>query len=377
MAQKIRILLIENFAEDFVKARLGWAIYLKNAGYEVYALVPSNKGKGFEFPEDISIFWYDYSKHERGWKGWWSYVQRFRKVIREIDPDIIHSYRFHPNLISTLSNFFNKRKLVLHITGLGILFSSKSIHYAFHRWLARCIYLILLIRANKIIVQNEDNYHRLNFLGMGRKNIAVIAGSGVDVSVFKKDMEVREKVRKEWGIKQDERVYIMVSRLIWEKGILELVEAFSRIDKPLWIVGWPDEDNPRSVDDAFIRKWNGRRGIRFLGKRNDVFELLNGSDVYIYPSYYGEGVPRGILEALAVGMPILTTDMPGCRDTVREGINGRLIPPKSVEAILDGVFRMEGEDLLAMGLESRKIAEKFFSNEVIFKQIEGEYKKLL
>ena len=377
MVQKKRILLIENFAEDFLKARMGFALYLQNKGYEVSALVPSNKGKNFEFPPGFNVHWFHYSKHERGWKSWWSYIRRFQEVIHEVNPDLIHSFRFHPNLMVVLANLLNRRILVLHVTGLGILFTQGNFKYYFHRILALAIYFLMKIRAQEIIVQNEDNYRRLNFYGAGKAILTLIPGSGVNLQIYKSDHNLRQKVRTSMDIKPEEKVYIMVSRLIWEKGIRELVEAFSMMDHKLWIVGWPDEDNPQSVDSEFIAQWNGYRGIRFLGKRNDVSELLNAADVYIYPSYYGEGIPRGILEALAVGLPVITTNMPGCRETVNPTINGWQILPRSKESMLECIKEVEKSDLKEMGKESRKMAEKLFSEEVIFGQIEQQYKRWL
>jgi glycosyltransferase involved in cell wall biosynthesis len=99
----------------------------------------------------------------------------------------------------------------------------------------------------------------------------------------------------------------------------------------LYIVGWPDYENPRHVTDAYVNSIEEGSSIRFLGKRDDISQLLADSDVFIFPSYYREGIPRSLLEALSMGLPIITTDMPGCKDTVCDNINGVLISPKSVD----------------------------------------------
>lgn len=208
----------------------------------------------------------------------------------------------------------------------------------------------------------------------------VINGSGVNTSEFRKELFDRASLRKRMRISDNDKIFICVTRLIWEKGIDELTSAFKNLEEPyrrntrLLIVGWPDKDNPRHVDDAYIDRFKNSDVISFLGKREDIPELLAISDVFIYPSYYREGIPRGILEALSMGLPIITTDMPGCKLTVAQEKNGYLISPKSSEAISNTVIKiLKNNRLTEMGYESRTMAIDYFSNTVIFSEIENLY----
>jgi glycosyltransferase involved in cell wall biosynthesis len=207
----------------------------------------------------------------------------------------------------------------------------------------------------------------------------LIYGSGIDVNKYSSNSFERKNIRRDLGIQEEQRLFICVTRLIWEKGIKELVDAFTLVHADnknfiLYIVGWPDYDNPRHVTDQFINSVTKQSGINFLGKRTDIPELLAASDLFIFPSYYREGIPRNLLEALAMGLPIITTDMPGCRMAVTNGVNGLLIQPRSVEEILTAFRKIFGLNILEMGKRSRELAIRVFKDKIIFQKITDAYK---
>ena len=178
-------------------------------------------------------------------------------------------------------------------------------------------------------------------------------------------------------------VFTLVTRLLWEKGIREAIEALQIVAKKhpnivFLIVGDEDGHNPRSVTQDYIKNFETNENIRFVGKKSNINEILAATDVYLYPSYYREGIPRSVLEALATGIPIVTTNMPGCNLTVIEKQNGLLIEPKSKEAIVEAVNWMieNKENWASMGLKSRELAQKEFSDTMIYSQIESIYASL-
>ena len=151
-------------------------------------------------------------------------------------------------------------------------------------------------------------------------------------------------------------------------------KELKNLDLKLLIVGWADKDNPQHVDQEYIDSFYDVGQISFLGKIEDVRNVLSLSDVFIYPSYYREGIPRGILEALSMGLPIITTNTPGCNLTVENKKNGFLIKPKSSKAIQESVLKiLEKKNLNSMGDESRNIANEKFSNEIIYSLFENVY----
>lgn len=367
-----RILLIENNAADFLNARMDWANYLISKGHTVAALIPSNKGKDFELPTHITFYWYDYQKYRRGIKDWMNYISQFKRVIKIFNPAIIHSYRFHANVINWLANLNNRKKLIFHITGLGVFFSKENMMSFYYRLIIRLLYFGMILRASILIVQNENDCKVISIYGLFSRKVQLVKGSGVNVHKFKRDTVLRTVTRAEMGIEGRETIFIMVTRLLWEKGIRELVEAFSELPHQLWIVGEPDEDNPSGVSASFVNQSNQRENVSFLGYKSDVPALLNAADVFIYPSYYAEGIPRGILEAMSVGLPIITTNMPGCRTTI-DG-NGLIIEPKSKEAIVAGCKKMLELNWEDLGKKSQMLIQEHYANEVIF---DKQYKKIL
>lgn len=376
-----KILLIENFASDFYKARLPLAIYLIEKGYDVHALIPTGEYVDMIRQAGIKVIGYDLNRKDKGINQLIQLVKIYRSVIRENDIDIIHSFRFQPNLLNVLANSFNKRRIFLHITGLGIAFSNSSFSYLILRFVSQIIFQVKLIRADTVIVQNNDDARDIWLSGFWKKKLQVIHGSGVNTSFFEKSRFDKVILRKDAGVSNDDRVFICVTRLLWEKGIKEMVDAFtflklSHKNIRLWIVGWSDKDNPRHVADAYIEQFAHDNNIIFMGKKENIRELLAMADVFIYPSYYREGIPRGILEALSMSLPVLTTHMPGCNLTVKPGKNGYLIAPRSSIQIIGIVEKIIQEDRLAeMGHESRALAISKFSDVAIFSEIERLYKK--
>ena len=140
------------------------------------------------------------------------------------------------------------------------------------------------------------------------------------------------------------------------------------------IIGGLDKDNHRSVDIDFINSVSCDR-INFIGRVDQVRDYLELADIYIYPSYYREGIPRSILEAMAMKLPIITTNMPGCRNTVINFYNGLLIRPRSINSIANVCERIIlSQNRNIMGVNSRLLVEEYFSNIIVFKQIENLYK---
>ena len=376
---KGKLLLIENSASDFIKARSSYCKYLKSRGWDVYALVPSSNSLNFIDKSEIKIIEYEYTRKEKNIIQILRLYLFFRKVINENDINLIHSFRFEPNLINIIANLFNRNKLILHVTGLGIAFSKKSFKYKLLQFISQVLFHFMILRANVVILQNDDDLKTI-WLARFFKKVKVIYGSGVDIKSFDNNLFDKSVLRKKYSASKKDIIFLIVTRMIWEKGVSELIDAFSSKELQnqnlkLFLVGSSDINNPQHMDKKYIDSFDDNSSISFLGKIEDVREFLAISDVFIYPSYYREGIPRGILEALSMSLPIITTDTPGCKLTVVNGTNGFLIRPKSIKSIQENVLKiLENNNLLQMGLASRRIAEEKFSTDIIFSQFEETYK---
>ena len=374
-----KILLIENHAFDFYNSRLSYAHFLQVNGYEVYAMIPGGTMySDLILQQGIKIIEYDFVREKIGILKLIFISLKLRNLQKKFQFDVIHSYRFLPNLINSLGTLGLNCNKICHITGLGIAFSNKSIKYTLYRFISQIIFGIQFLLLDVIIVQNENDLNDIWVSNNFKRKSKIILGSGIDVEKFNRKKYNKKLLRDRLRLNTNDIIFVCVSRLIWEKGIEELVEAFDELclknsNIKLLLAGTPDLDNPRHVLKSYTNKFNSHKNIIFLGQINDVAGLLVASDVFIYPSYYREGIPRSLLEALSMGLPIITTNMPGCRLAVEEGLNGKLIEPKSILEIIRGVESILKEDLENFGKHSRDLAVNKFQDLQIFREILNTY----
>lgn len=375
------ILLIENLESDFFKSRLPLAKFLLKSNYKVFGLIPRDSDSFVNKEDSIQIFTYNLKRSNKGIIQILKLFLIYREVIFKNDINVVHSFRFQPNLVNVLANLFSKRKVVIHITGLGLAFSNHRFKYLVLQLLSQFVFQFKMIFADTIIFQNPDDVSDVWLSGLWKHKIHVITGSGVDIEHYNVNNYNKDLIRKQLNVSPNVKIFTCVSRLLWEKGIREMVMAFENIkvdnsEIQLWLVGHADKENPRSVDSVFIEKYKNNSIIKFMGKHSDVASLLAISDVFLYPSYYREGIPRAILEAMSMSLPIITTNTPGCNLTVNKPYNnGLLIQARSISDIIDSVnFILKKSDLKEMGNASRQLVINQFSNEIIFSQIKELYK---
>ena len=256
------------------------------------------------------------------------------------------------------------------VTGLGFSFTSQDGHgYNLTQRVAQHLYRIAMFCATKVFFQNKDDSALfVNNGWVDPAKIKLIAGSGVNTLCFPFVPITRKSPIR----------FLMIARFLRDKGLVEYVEA-ARIVKRKYpsatfsLAGWLD-DNPAAVSQEDLSQWVSDGTIDLLGKLDDVCPAIIDCSVYVLPSYR-EGMPRTVLEAMAMGRPVITTDAPGCRDTVIEGENGFLVPIKSPKSLAEAMTRFteHPECLETMGRKSRDLAERKFDvhkvNEIILKSL--------
>ena len=373
---KKKILIIENFAEDFEKSRMSYALYLINNNYEVYTLLPE-KADIVKNPK-INYIAYDLNRNDKGLYQLIKLSFKINHFINYYGIEIIHSFRFQPNILNVLANMFSKKQVVIHITGLGISFSKRSFKYLFLRSLTVCIYNLLFIRANNIITQNDEDFIDLDLLNLFNKKNEVIYGSGVDTdyfNIYNPDIESIEK-----RIYNGKTLFLFASRLIYQKGLVDLIKSFNLAYEQnknihLIIIGWIDNDNPDSFKKHEIDEFDKLPFISFLGKTSKMLDYYNLVDVFVLPSKYREGIPRVLLEALSMSLPVITTNTPGCKLTVNQTFNGELVVAGGIVEMSTAIMKMaKNEGLLSdMGSHSRNLALNKFSTRIIYKQFKDCY----
>jgi glycosyltransferase involved in cell wall biosynthesis len=287
-------------------------------------------------------------------------ILQLLSIYRKMSPDLVLHFTPKMSIYSSIACSFINIKYITNISGLGIIYSKRNIFSI----LVMYLYKFSQRKASKVFFQNDHD--RANFINsriVTNDKSDRLPGSGVDLNYFNFDEKLNTgNIR-----------FILSARMILEKGILEYVNAAIHIKKiypkvEFLLMGPADIDNPSSIKLSTISSWVENGYVNYLGALDDVRSSLSRADCVVLPSYYAEGVPKALLEAGAMGKVIITTDTPGCRDTVDEGVNGYLCAPRSVEDLinkLEQVIRMKKSKLISMGQNSRRKIESEFNENII------------
>ena len=298
------------------------------------------------------------------------------RLIRRRRPAVVHCVALKPIIDAGVAALGVRGVAVVNaFTGMGaILGHGGQRRRLLHRGLAAVIRVLSRLNRAYAIVQNADDRDYLIAGGLApASRMVLIPGSGVDVEAFQPAPEPAGPVTA-----------MMVSRLLRNKGVYELVEAARLlhtrgVDLRIRIVGDRDPENPKSVDAAEVAVWQAAGDVEYLGRQDDVAALWAEAHIAVLPSYYGEGVPKSLLEAAAAGRPIVTTDMPGCRDLVPDGETGELVAPRDAAGLADALERLAAAPRTRrrMGERARALAVDRFAEERVIEQTQALYRRLL
>ena len=287
-------------------------------------------------------------------------------LIKTEKPDYLFFYTVKPVIYGSLAAlFYRQAEVVSMISGLGYAFTESNGWRKVLQLLVTSLYRLALSRNKLIFFQNPDdqNYFVKKKIVSRRKAVRV-NGSGVNIDHF-----------SDTPFPEGPVSFLLIARMLIEKGIAEYIEA-ARIIKNKYpdiifrMVGWAFDDNPSAIEQKKVEVWQKEGIVEIFGETDDVRPFIAEAGVYVLPSYR-EGTPRTVLEAMAMGRAIITSDAPGCRETVVEGANGFLVPIKNSIALAEAMekFILEPELIRKMGVESRKIAEEKYDvhkvNEII------------
>jgi glycosyltransferase involved in cell wall biosynthesis len=280
-----------------------------------------------------------------------------RSTFSKIKPDIIFSYTIKPIIWGGLAlrSTGMSSKFYALITGLGLAFQPGGTKQKILTCLVTRLYRWALIPAEKVIFQNHDN--RQVFIAcqiMDARRSVVVNGSGVNLDHYVAS-----------PLPQGPIVFLAIARLLGDKGLREYAKAAQdvrgRHPETIFQLVGPVDPSPDGVPLSEVQGWHDSGALQYLGSVTDVRPFIEKCHVYVLPSYH-EGMPRTVLEAMAMARPIITTDAPGCRETVVDGDNGFLVPVKSPQALALAMckFIEHPEIIEKMGLRSRKLAENKF-----------------
>lgn len=358
--------------------RLSWMAALREAGHEVLAVAP--RGEYFEkFAEQgFEAVPFEMTRGSLNPLRLAGTVGRLRRLFEGLRPDAVDTFTLQGSIIGApAARKAGVPRIFCHVTGLGYLFTETGWKARLLRVPVRQLARRAFAAARRVSFQNEQDLQELADL-LPREKTVLIRGTGIDTVFFAPeaaDPAGAVRVREEAGIAPGDLVVTFIGRLLVHKGIVELVRAVEAVaaKQPhlrLLVVGWRDEGNPAVVSEGFMGKLASGGPIRFLGKRRDIREILAATDIYALLSYR-EGTPRTVLEAMAMGKPVITTDAPGCRQTVEDGVTGLLVPVGEHAAVAAALERLIGDEQLRrrMGAAGRERAVRIFSNEVVVREV--------
>ncbi len=296
-------------------------------------------------------------------------------VYRRERPDLVHHVALKPILLGTLAaRMLGIRNVINAIVGMGYLATSEKLLVGLLRpvlngWLK----YLLNPPGSRVVFENNDDLTTFVENRQVRAGDArLIRGAGVDPGVYRLHSRA-----------PDPTTVVLVARMLWDKGVGEFVVAARMLhelgsDARFLLVGDVDPSNRASIDENQLRAWDEEGVVKWLGHRSDIAEILAHAHIACLPSYR-EGLPKSLLEAMAAGLPCVTTDVPGCREAVRDNDNGLLVPPRDAEALSRALSLLIADPALAatMGKRGRARIEQEFSSRHIIERTLGLYQEML
>ena len=365
-----RILLVASLSASLINFRGDFIASLIENGFKVYAAAPEHPDHIREKLENLGAIPLEFKLNRTGLNPFkdLNSISELKQLIKQNDIDLVFPYTVKPVIYSSIAANKCKVPVISLITGLGFAFTGLTRKARLLQRLNETLYKFS-IRKNKVIVfQNNDDYQLfLDRKIISKQNkVALVSGSGVNLGRYK------HRINKKTT---DDVSFLLVARLIKEKGIGLYLEAAKRLkvnypEAEFHVIGAPDQ-SPSAIKLEELNDLNDKGVIVYHGKQRNVPEHLYNRDVFVLPTYYREGIPRSILEALSVGLPIITTNTPGCKETIIKDKNGILIEPMDLEALVGAMeFFLKNKDKIEeMGANSRSYAEERFDVNIINKDL--------
>jgi glycosyltransferase involved in cell wall biosynthesis len=362
-----RVLIVVNVEWFFLSHRLPIALGLKDAGCDVEVAAGVEQGLDTEI-ERHGLRFTRLALRRASMNPLHDLMLlvRLYRLYRSKRPDVVHHVAIKPVLYGSLAARLARVPAIVNaVPGLGYLFSDGTGLKAIKARLAMFAYrLSCRGRQVRLIFQNPED--RDSFVAAGvavPARTVLIRGSGVDVRRFQPSPEP-----------EGPPVVLMASRMLWDKGVAELVEAARLLRTAggppcrFVLAGDPDVANPRSVPAAQLEAWQREGVLEWWGHQRDMPAVMRQAALVVFPSFYREGVPKVLLEACAAGRAIITTDLPGCREVVRHGENGLLVPPRDIRALAEAIAALLADPALRerMGRAGRiRAVEEFSETSVV------------
>ncbi len=372
--QKKKIIFIVNIDSFFISHRLPVAEELIKIGYEVHLATEFTKYKRKISKIGIKTHHVDFNRNSLNIFFALKAIFQIFLIIFKEKPKILHLVSLKPIIFGGLIPFFCHINLVvLSITGLGSMFIKKNLIYNLRLRVINFFYRLVFLNSNlAVILQNNDDFKYLaENANLKKKKVKFIRGSGVDFKTFKYSKIPKKKM-----------IILMASRIIEDKGVMEFLKAAKELKNKnfkgkFYLVGDFDKQNPSAIDRTVLDHFKRRKIITYFKHQKKIFHFIKKSTLVVLPSYR-EGFPKILMEASAVGRPIIATNVPGCKDVVIKNKTGILIPPKNYSKLAKEIFSLskDRKKILKLGFNARQYAVKSFNIKLIVSKHISIYKNM-
>ncbi len=376
MTKAPRLLLLVNESEYFLSHRANVARAAVADGFEVHVVTRLTHQPWEIQRHGVHVHHVEFPRAIRNPVVELRTVARLRSLYRAIQPDVVHHFSAKAVLLGSLAARSLKLPHVVNtFTGLGSAFCGSGLRAMALRVTASCCIRQLLKPLSwRVTFQNQEDLRQLVAAGLVRTSACeLIRGSGVDPAVYRPASEP-----------VGPPTVMLASRMIRPKGVGEFVEAArllrqTDIDARFVLVGDSDPQNPHAVPASQLRQWDREGVVQWWGRCRHMPEAIRRASVIVLPTYYGEGLPKILLEAAACGKPIVTTDVRGCRDIVRNGTNGLLVPPRDVQSLTSAMWRLIDQPALRqrMGRAGRALVLREFTAQQVADKTVAIYRTML
>lgn len=329
------VLVAANSSWALTNYRMGLLKAIRNAGYRVVAAVPADEGLSKLEKEGVEVRPVSIAPHGTSPADELRLLYRYFQLLSELRPRALLGFTIKPNIYGALAGRVLRVPVINNVTGLGLVFTRRGPLRA----VVSMLYRIAFRKSARVFFQNRESRDLFLSLGFVREQQAqLLPGSGIDLQRFapRRTSKAAGKARF---------TFLLPSRLMWQKGIGEYCEAARQVrsrrpDVRFQLLGAVEPSwNKAGIAKERIEQWQ-QEGIDYLGSTDDVRPFFAAADCIVLPSYYPEGVPRALIEAAAMGKPIITTDTPGCREMVEPGRTGFLCEPRSSESLISAMLQM-------------------------------------
>lgn len=371
-----KVVLIANTSWYFYNFRKELIFEIKKKDYETYLICPKDEYSDKLRNSGFNLIYWDLNRRSINLIEEIKSIIKLRKIIKNIGPSLVHTFTIKGNFYGTIAvSLIREEKIIINsVTGLGSLFLTETYKFKILRFLLHPLMKFIFLKSSKIILQNKDDRKMLIDLGFTTlKNSIIIPSSGINTNFFKPKSFKR----------LNDYIIFFPSRLIKQKGFVELFKACKSLwqkgyEFKLYIAGDIDKGNQSSLTENEVCNLKKNKHIVFLGHVKNIKKYYSKSDLVVLPSWR-EGLSRSLLEAAAMAKPIITSDVPGCRDIITNKKNGLLVPIKDPEAIEESIlFIYENQELaIKYGKNARKKVLKDFEVDKINKSTLEIYSSLI